>query len=98
MSTTTDKNDPRLLLKGDDGQMHAYFVLSQEEKSKGFIRPIRGEYVHKKCATVTRMNSEIAESFARDPKLYSHTYCVKCINHFPVSEFLWKDSEENVGD
>lgn len=44
MSLTTDPNDPRLN-KGE-GQHEAYLVLSEEERAKGFVRPLRRSYVH----------------------------------------------------
>ena len=29
-----------------DGQQDSYLVLCQEERDKGFIRPVRREYLH----------------------------------------------------
>lgn len=47
MSLTTDPNDPRLGHgTGGDGMNEAYLVLSDEERAKGFIRPVRRAYVH----------------------------------------------------
>lgn len=50
MGLTTDPNDPRLgrgVDKGDgEGLNEAYLVLSDEERSKGFVRPVRRSYVH----------------------------------------------------
>lgn len=48
-STTTDPTDPRLG-KGSDttpvAQNEVYLVLSEDERSKGFVRPYRDSYVH----------------------------------------------------
>lgn len=48
-SLTTDPNDPRLT-RGVDSepvpQADAYLVLSEEERSKGFVRPLRRSYIH----------------------------------------------------
>lgn len=44
MSLTTDPTDPRLN-KGE-GQHEVYLVLSEEERAKGFVRPLRRSYVH----------------------------------------------------
>lgn len=30
----------------DDGQQKAYVVLTAEERAKGYVRPVRREYVH----------------------------------------------------
>lgn len=49
MPLTTDPNDPRLSHGGDTeptGQSAAYLVLSEEERAKGFVRPVRVAYRH----------------------------------------------------
>jgi hypothetical protein len=47
MSLTTDRNDP-CLKEGqkEEGQNSCYLVLSEEERAKGFVRPVRTSYVH----------------------------------------------------
>ena len=48
-STTTDPNDPRLGHGSDEKpvpQNKVYLVLSDEEKKKGFVRPVRTKYIH----------------------------------------------------
>ncbi len=71
------------------GQQRAYVVLSADERAKGFVRPVRETYVHTTCGSVTRMNREIAETYARDPHFYSGTFCVGCRTHRPLREFVW---------
>jgi hypothetical protein len=76
------------------GQQKAYVVLSEEERSKGLIRPVRRSYVHQKCGVVTKMGQALAETYARDPYFYSGTFCVACGVHLPVGEdgeFVWED-------
>ena len=49
MSLTTDPKDPRLCHGHDDEpgpQCEVYLVLSEEERTKGFVRPVRDAYVH----------------------------------------------------
>ena len=82
---------------GDNDQQLAYVVLSDEERAKGFVRPVRKSYVHAKCGTVTTMGQSIAETYARDPKFYGGTFCVACKTHFPLSEFKWDGTDETVG-
>lgn len=97
---TTDPNDPRLGHGYDEEpkpQEKAYLVLSDEELRKGYVRPVRAEYTHTVCGTNTRMSDKIAETYARDPKFYGSTYCVHCQMHRPVSEFVWKGTDERVG-
>lgn len=48
MGLTTDPSDPRLGHGvGGDGMNEAYLVLSDEERAKGFVRPVRRSYVHR---------------------------------------------------
>lgn len=49
MSLTTDPDDPRLTHGVDSApvpQAEAYLVLSEEERAKGFVRPLRRAYRH----------------------------------------------------
>lgn len=65
---TTDPNHPDLKRGIDEEkvpQNKAYLVLNDDEKAKGYIRPIRDTYIHKTCGTVTRMGLSIAETYAR---------------------------------
>jgi len=76
------------------GQQKGYVVLSEEERRKGFVRPVRRSYKHLTCGTVTTMGLALAETYARDPYFYSGTFCVHCRSHFPVGEdgeFVWID-------
>jgi len=81
--------------------MHAdYIVLTDEERAKGFVRPVRRAYVHQKCGSLTTMGTKLAETYARDPKFYGATFCCSCNSHFPVGadgEFLWDGTNEKVG-
>lgn len=49
------------------------------------------------CGVLTRMHQSIAETYARDPKFYSATFCCGCHKHLPVSEFVWDGTNEQVG-
>ena len=68
-----------------------YLVLSDEERAKGFIRPVRTNYIHKLCGTSTTMGPAIAETYARSPYFYGSTFCMQCRAHFPVADFRWED-------
>jgi hypothetical protein len=49
MGTTTDPNDPRLghgVDKDPGPQQDAYLVLPDEDRAKGFVRPLRRSYKH----------------------------------------------------
>ena len=83
-----------------NGQQKGYVVLSEEERAKGFVRPVRRSYVHEKCGAVTTMGHALAETYARDPGFYSGTFCTGCGTHFPVGpdgEFVWDGTNEKVG-
>lgn len=82
------------------GQQKGYVVLSDDERAKGFVRPVRDSYIHTRCGTRTVMSRAIAETYARQPNFYSGTFCVGCRNHFPVGadgEFLWEYTDIKVG-
>lgn len=82
------------------GMQRGYVVLSEDERAKGFVRPVRRSYVHAKCGVVTTMGHALAETYARNPQFYSGTFCCGCGKHFPVGEdgeFTWDGTTEKVG-
>ena len=111
---TDDPADPRLK-HGTDAepvpQNEVYLVLSEEERAKGFVRPLRRSYRHvgpeigsifpldqpRGCGSVTDMGLALCETYARDPKFYGSTYCVYCQKHLPVTEFVWVEDGKRVG-
>jgi hypothetical protein len=101
MGITDDPTDPRIVRGSRDTepteQHEVYLVLSEDERAKGFVRPLRRSYVHTACGCVTTMATAIAETYARDPKFYGATYCVHCRKHLPVGEFVWDGTNELVG-
>ncbi len=101
MGVTSDRTDPRLIAgqgKGPAGQNEVYLVLSDEERAKGFVRPVRHGYIHRRgCGSVTTMGQALAETYARDPKFYGATYCCGCRTHKPVAEFDWDGTTEVLG-
>jgi len=99
---TDDRDDPELnIIDPDDNMQMSYLVLSEEERARGFVRPVRTSYVHVPCGAVTTMSEPIAETYARDPHFYGGTYCARCQNHFPVGpaprgEFVWSVPREGT--
>lgn len=49
------------------------------------------------CNTVTTMGRALSETYARDPKFYGATFCVRCNKHLPVGEFVWTADDQVVG-
>ncbi len=100
---TENRNDPDLNNIKDNGQQEKYLVLSEDEREKGYVRPVRTSYIHKKCGGLTTMNQKIAETYARDPSFYGATFCAVCGSHFDLlkdreRQFLWDDgSGQGVG-
>lgn len=103
MPTTDDPTDPSLTHGADvdpTTQAAAYLVLSDAERAKGFVRPVRSSYVHLTCGALTTMSAKIAETYARDPSFYGATYCTGCRMHRPVGEdgeFVWDGTDQKVG-
>lgn len=100
MGITDDRNDPELKeIDPVSGMQKAYLVLSDEERAKGFVRPVRRSYIHLLCGGVTTMGQTIAETYARDPYFYGGTYCATCRSHFNVGasgEFVWSIPREGT--
>lgn len=99
MSYTTDRNNPDLKYGVDNEpveQNKAYLVLSDEELSKGYIKPYRDSYTHLNCGTVTKMGEMIAATYATDPWFYGATYCCGCMKHRPLNEFVWEPDGESM--
>lgn len=101
---TTDPDDPRLTHGADDEpvpQAEVYLVLSEEERAKGFVRPVRRSYVHTggdhPCGSVTTMGHALAETWARDVHFYGATYCCVCQRHLPVEQFVWDGDGQRLG-
>jgi hypothetical protein len=99
-----DPNDPRLGRGVDDvggkSQHDAYLVLSDEERAKGFVRPVRDAYRHLVCGSVTTMSRPLAETYARQPSFYGATFCVSCGGHYRVGEdgeFVWLEHDGSDG-
>lgn len=82
------------------GMQRGYVVLSEEERQKGFVRPVRRSYIHDKCGGLTTMGVAIAETYATNPHFYNGTFCAICRSHFPIGadgEFVWDGTTEKVG-
>lgn len=103
MGVTDDRNDPRLTRGIDNaprGQAEVYLVLSEAERAKGFVRPVRRSYLHLVCGAVTTMGQALAETYARDPHFYGATYCCRCQQHCRVGadgEFIWVETDGSDG-
>lgn len=103
MALTNDPNDPRLTQGADPAdsgyheQAEVYLVLSEEDRAKGFVRPLRHSYWHVVCGKITTMGLALAETYARQPDFYGATYCAHCGQHRPVGpdgEFYWCDNDD----
>jgi DNA-binding CsgD family transcriptional regulator len=98
--TTVKKDDPGLEIVLPGGQRSAYLVMNEEERKRGFVRPVRFNYKHLRCGRMTSMTKEIAETYAANPHFYGSTFCYTCGEHFPVGEsgeFVWEGTTEKVG-
>lgn len=83
-----------------NGQQKGYVVLSDAERAREFVRPVRDAYRHSTCGKITTMGRALAETCARDPSFYSGTFCTTCGGHFPVGEngeFTWYENDGSEG-
>jgi hypothetical protein len=100
-SVTEDPDDPRVKYGEPDieqvPQNEIYLVLPEAERSQSkFQRPYREAYWHSICEQTTTISQPIAQSYARNPKFYQSTYCVHCMMHRPVNEFLWVEGNGEI--
>lgn len=100
MTIKTDTDSLDTSIDQATGMQREYLALTDAERAKGFVRPVRLVYVHEKCGSETRMAIALAETYACQPSFYSGTFCANCRGHFPVGangEFVWKDDGSKVG-
>lgn len=73
--------------KKPDGQHERHPVNLEGE----VVRPYRDTYTHNSCGAATKIGSNIAETYQKNPKFYGSTFCVGCGKYFPVVDFKWND-------
>jgi len=100
---TTNPNDPRLKegQKNETGQHEIYLILSEEERLKGFVRPVRTSYVHtgKKIelegGKLRKLNKKEKEKYKEDNY---YGYIKYPENRSPlVGRYLNKEEYDNIG-
>lgn len=73
-----------------DGQYENHPTTDEGE----FVQPVRDTYLHVEgCGRTTRMGTDLAESFARDPGQYGKTFCATCGDYYPLDEFEWDGTD-----
>ncbi len=91
MALTSDPQDSRLIegQKNSTGQHSIYLVLSEEERSNGFVRPYRDAYIHKghEGYVVCGKNLQI---LSNDHEYADKYYAVMCCA-LPDSKILHKE-------
>jgi hypothetical protein len=104
MSLTTDPKDPKLghgVDKDPIPQNEVYLVLSEEERAKGFIRPVRTSYVHigkkieLKGGKARKLNKKELE-FYKEFNWYGYIKYPKSERPL-VGIYLTKEEYENIG-
>lgn len=73
-----------------------YIHVGKPPEGKSFEYPIRKVFPGG-CGTRTTCSQDIAETYARDPNFYSGTFCCSCKAHFPLDQFVWEGTTEQVG-
>ncbi len=73
---------------------NSYVHVGLEPRMHGIVLVRHGLHG---CGRRTVMSHDIAETYARDPKFYTGTYCSTCGAHRPLAEFYWEGTTEVVG-
>jgi hypothetical protein len=105
MSLTTDPKDPRLGYGTDKDpvpQNEVYLVLSEEERAKGYVRPVRTSYVHvgKKVELKGGKARKLTKKELKEYEKYGYYGYIK----YPKSEsplsgmYLTKEEYEHIGE
>lgn len=92
----TDDEKSRYVSPSDGDQSFVLMEMLPEGREKFWTRA-EYEKVGEGCGTVTTMGRALSETYARDPKFYGSTYCVKCSMHLPVAEFRWLEMDGTIG-
>lgn len=98
----------RDLTAGELERFAGYAYVKYEDYQAPEDEPVSGRFwtaeqlaAARPCGAVTTMGRAIAETYARDPRFYGATYCMRCDMHRPVGvdgEFVWDDgSGQKVG-
>jgi len=104
MSLTTDPKNPKLghgVDKEPVPQNEVYLVLSEEERTKGFVRPVRTSYVHvgKKIDLEGGKVKKLSKNKLKEFEKWGYYAYVK----FPkdrsplVGKYLTKEEYEHIG-
>lgn len=70
--------------------------VTPDQKTRGFLRPIRNIIVHK-CGARSILSDALAEVIARDPKHATDALCSACGKFLPIVEFNWEGIDEKLG-
>lgn len=103
MPTTTDPNDLRLG-HGVDAkpvpQNEAYLVLSEEERAKGFVRPLRRSYKHVGAPIAMYPLRDLTNEQARNHAKFGYVKFEKYPeSELPVTGRYWTQADlDKVGD
>lgn len=97
MGITTDRNDPGLKNIEPSGMQEKYLVLSDEERAKGFVRPVRTSYKHVGCRPGGKMRELTAEERERYKDFGYAMYEEYGPEKDPVVGKFWTEKELRSG-
>ena len=72
--------------------------LSDNERARGFVRPLRNTNKHPECGGITLMSDKIAENMAKKPNHYDEMYCIDCKTSAPLDKFIWHGTDIKLGE
>lgn len=93
---TTDPNDPRLTRGVDTqpvAQNEVYLVLSEEERAKGFVRPVRRSYQHVGPVQPKNLRDLTPEEHERYDQYHYVKFEAYDENQAPVTGKFWTQAE-----
>jgi hypothetical protein len=93
MSLTTDRESPCLKETLDNGQQACYLVLSEEERAKGFVRPVRQTYRHVGPAGPRYPLRDLTESEQAQYGDYGYVQFEKYLSNEAAEGRFWTQSQ-----
>lgn len=73
-----------------------YPDATMEDQLSNQPLPKSRSYVHKNCAESTVVGDDMFTLICDPTKTVNETFCARCKGFFPLSQFVWEDTNERI--
>ncbi len=76
-----------------------FHVIDSSRRMSGpiYTSPVHTSYIHIACGAETKIGPTLSLDYAENPEAHSSAICSKCLEHFPLNQFVWKDTQRKMG-